>query len=77
MYLEIALDKNWLIKQKRKLVTSQLLGKAIVPDLPFENPDGSQLRIDMDYSGQKRNVLDPSPGPFEIMKSGMQRIRIW
>ncbi|SDS34657.1 alpha-N-arabinofuranosidase [Mucilaginibacter mallensis] len=77
MYLEIALDKNWLIKQKRKLVTSQLLGKAIIPDLPFENTDGSQLRIEKDYSGQKRNVLNPSPGPFEIVKSGRQQIRVW
>ena len=77
MYLEIALDKNWLTKQKRKLVTGQLLGKAIVSDLSFENPDGSPLRIDMDYSGRKRNTLNPSPGPFEIMKSGRQQIRVW
>jgi len=77
MYLEIALDKNWLIKQKRKLVTGQLLVKAIVPDLPFENTDGSRLIIDKDYFGQKRNVLNPSPGPFEIVKSGKQRIRVW
>ncbi|WP_051691692.1 right-handed parallel beta-helix repeat-containing protein [Pedobacter borealis] len=77
MYLEIALDKNWLIKQKRKLVTSQLLGKAIVPGLPFENPDGSPLKIEMDYFNRKRNVLNPSPGPFEIIKSGTQRIQVW
>jgi len=77
MYLEIALDKNWPIKQKRKLVTSQLLGKATVPDLPFENTDGSQIRIDTDYSGRKRNVLNPSPGPFEITGSGTQLILVW
>ncbi|NQX39904.1 alpha-N-arabinofuranosidase [Pedobacter steynii] len=77
MYLEITLDKNWQTKQKRKLVTSQLLGKVIIPDLPFENPDGSRLRIDTDYSGRKRNILNPYPGPFEILKSGGQRIRVW
>ena len=77
MYLEIALDKNWLAKQKRKLVTTQRLGKAIIPGLAFENPDGTPLRIETDYFGRKRNVVNPSPGPFEIIKSGKQRIRIW
>jgi len=77
MYLDIALDKNWLIKQKRKLVASQRLGKAIIPGLPFENTDGSPIRIEMDYFGHKRNVLNPSPGPFEIVKSVKQRIRVW
>jgi alpha-N-arabinofuranosidase len=77
VYLEIAFDKSWLTKRKGKLVTSQLLGKAIVPGLPFESPDGSLLRIDTDYTGQKRNTLNPSPGPFEITKSGKQRIRVW
>ncbi len=77
MYLEIALNKNWLVKQKRKLVTSQVLGKAIVPCLPFENTDGSQIKIDTDYLGWKRNILNPSPGTFEIMKSGKQQIRVW
>lgn len=76
-YLEIAFDKNWLTKQKRKLVTSQLLGKAIVPDLPFENTDSSPIRIETDYFGQKRNILNPSPGPFEIKESGKRRIMVW
>jgi len=77
VYLDISLDKGWLTKHKRSLVTTTLLGKAIVPDLPFDNPDGSPVRIDTDYSGQKRNVANPSPGPFEIERSGRQRIRIW
>ena len=77
IYLEIALDKNWLAKQKRKLVTSQLLGKAIVPDLLFENTDGSPVKIDTDYLGAKRNIANPSPGPVEILKSGRRRIRVW
>ena len=77
MYLEISLDKNWLTKQKRKLVTTQRLGKAIIPGLPFENTDGTPLTIETDYFGRKRNVLNPSPGPFEILKSGKQRIRAW
>jgi alpha-N-arabinofuranosidase len=76
MYLEIALDKNWLL-QKRKLVTTSILTKAHVPGLPFDNVNGSSIRLDADYSGNKRNIENPSPGPFEIVKSGKQKIRVW
>lgn len=76
-YLEISLDKNWLTEQKRQLVTTQTLKPAIVPNLPFENPDGSVIRIDTDYLGKQRNVSNPSPGPFEILMSGKQKIKVW
>lgn len=76
VYLEIAFDKKWL-DQKRKRVTSETLTKAIVPDLRFENTDGSPIRIDTDYSGKKRKAANPSPGPFEISRSGQQKIRVW
>lgn len=76
LYLEIALDKNWLA-QKRKLATTETLNKAIVPELPFENVDGSPLRVDTDYAGKKRNANNPSPGPFEILVSGKQKIKVW
>jgi alpha-N-arabinofuranosidase len=76
MYMEITFDKNWLA-QKRKLVTTELLGKVIIPNLPFENVDGSGVKIATDYFGKKRNVANPSPGPFEIVKSGKQTIKVW
>lgn len=77
IYLELNLDKNWVKGQQRKMVTTSLLGRAIIPNLPFENPDGSPVNIDNDYIGGKRNRVNPSPGPFEIRKSGKQKIRIW
>ncbi|MBO9620553.1 MAG: right-handed parallel beta-helix repeat-containing protein [Niabella sp.] len=76
VYLQVNLNKNWL-QQKRKLVTTGVLGKVIVPDLPFENPDGTALKIDTDYFGRKRNVANPSPGPFEIKETGKQKLWIW
>ena len=76
MYLEIAVDKDWL-SQKRKLVTTETLTNAIVPNLSFENVDGSPVKIDTDYFGNQRNVENPSPGPFEIESSGKQKIKIW
>ena len=77
VYLEINLDKKWLTEQPRKLVTTQTLRPAIVPDLPFENTDGSPLKIDTDYLGNKRNTANPSPGAFEIKQSGKQKIKLW
>lgn len=76
VYLEIALDKNWLIQQ-RKLVTTLTLGKAIIPGLGFENAGGSFVQIGTDYLGNKRNSANPSPGPFEILSDGKQRIKVW
>jgi alpha-N-arabinofuranosidase len=75
-YLEIAVDKDWL-NQKRKLITTETLNKVIVPDLRFENTDGSPFKIDTDYFGNKRNMANPSPGAFEIKQSGIQKIKLW
>jgi alpha-N-arabinofuranosidase len=44
--------------------------------LPFENTDGSPLKIDTDYFGNKRNAANPSPGAFEIKQSGKQKIKL-
>lgn len=75
-FLEIWTDKDWL-SQKRTAVTTTTLTRAIVPGLPFENTDGSALRIDTDFLGKKRNAVNPSPGPFEITGTGKQDIKVW
>ena len=77
LYLQISLDKAWAKKQRRQLVTTELLGKAKIPDLPFEQPDGSLYRIDTDYSGNKRNTANPCPGPFEFVEGGTQEFKVW
>jgi alpha-N-arabinofuranosidase len=51
--------------QKGKLITSEMLGKARVPNQRFEKPDGSPLTIDVDYFGKKRSKNNPNAGPFE------------
>jgi alpha-N-arabinofuranosidase len=76
VYLEINLDKDWL-KQSRELVTTKTLHPAIIPNLPFENADGSPLLINVDYFGKSRNTTNPSPGPFEIKQSGIQKIKVY
>jgi len=59
------------------LVTTELLGKAELPQLPFENPNGSPLKVDTDYFGKKRSETNPTPGPFENLGAGPLSITVW
>jgi alpha-L-arabinofuranosidase len=76
-YLTLNMDKQWRQEAKRKLVTTNLLGKTKVSGDPFENADGSPLFIDTDYFGNKRDKNNPAPGPFEKIQDGQQSIKVW
>ena len=76
-YLELAVDSNWAAEQNRRLVTTELLGKAKISGMAFENPDGSPLKIDTDYFGNKRNASNPFPGPFAMPEGGKLRLKVW
>ena len=65
-YLEIKVNPVWRTEQTRGLVTSEVLGNAIVPGVRFENHDGSSLKIDTDYFGKSRNKGNPSPAHSRI-----------
>lgn len=75
--LVMMLDHAWIAEQKREFVTSALLGLAAIPNLPFERPDGTAIRIENDYSGQPRNRSNPCPGPFEYSSGGTHIWSIW
>jgi alpha-N-arabinofuranosidase len=77
VYLHITLDNTWAEKPLRQLVTTELLGRAKVPDLPYEQPDGSPLRVDTDYLGKKRSDKNPTPGPFEDPGQGKLVLKVW
>ena len=77
VYLEFTIDAPLLADRNRPLVTTELAGKAVVANLPFENFDGSPLRIAADYLGQARNESNPSPGPFELKAAGRQSMKVW
>lgn len=64
-------------KINTQVITTEVLGKAIVPNLPFEIPDGTALKIDSDYFGTKRKSGSPTPGPFEKLQKGENRIKVW
>jgi hypothetical protein len=56
------------------LVTTKLLGQAMIPRLPYENPDGSPLQITTDYFGRSRSRSHPTSGPIENpAASGLQK----
>ena len=73
-WFEMAVDPAWVSKQQRALVTTDVLGKAQIPDARFEQPDGTPYRLDTDYSGGMRNTTNPAPGPFRF--SGKRLIRL-
>jgi hypothetical protein len=57
-------------------VTTALLGKATVPGVPYENADGSALKINYDYFGKTRSKTDPAPGPFENPGTGKLTLKV-
>ena len=77
IYLEIALDRTWAELASRPLVTTDMLGKAKIPDLPYLQPNRKPYRLDTDYLGNKRNAESPFPGPFELSAGGKQVFKVW
>ncbi len=75
-YLEIKLDPTWRAGCARSIVTSKLLGRAVIPNAPYEQPDGAPIRIDRDYFGQSRNESNPMPGPFENPGPAVLKIKV-
>ncbi len=59
------------------LVNTELLGKARIPDLPFENPDGSAIKLNTDYFNKVRSEGHPTPGPFENVGRGQLTYKVW
>ena len=75
--LEWTVEAPWSPERSRTLVTSERLGKAIIPNLPYEQPDGSAIRVNTDYFGKPRNESNPMPGPFENPGAGRIAMKVW
>ena len=69
--------KRPVMEMKNKLVTTKLLGKAIVPNQTFVKPDGSVIIISKDFLGKTRNEENPVAGPFENLTKGKLRFKVW
>jgi len=64
-------------KGRRLLVTTERLGRAEIPDLPYESAEGAPLRIDADYFGKPRDASNPTAGPFENPGGGRLSLEVW
>ena len=76
IYLSMHMDKS-IARMKNRVVNTELLGKARIPNQKFENPDGTEITIDTDYSGKKRNIRNPSPGPFRFDSKMQIYLKVW
>lgn len=76
-WLELEVNPAWQTAVQREMISSKELGRAQIPDAPFEQRDGSTYRLDQDYFGQLRDVNAPTAGPFDASHSGPLRLKVW
>jgi hypothetical protein len=75
VYLNITLPENFdeFVHKSRNTAS---LGRARIVDADFENPDGSPLTLDSDYSNLRKGEFTVV-GPLAVLKSGENRIKVW
>lgn len=76
-YVELNLGLDPAAGARRPLITTELLGKALVPGMLYEQPDGAPIRVDTDYLGRPRSDSNPTPGPFEHLAAEPLRVKVW
>ena len=74
-YLEIDVKKDLLKKSMKTLETKDLETVRIVEGA-FENPDGTDIVLNKDYNGKKRDKHSLF-GPFAKLESGKNKIKVW
>jgi len=76
-WLEMNIGVKDFNKQKRKMITTKTLGKAMISKAIYENPDGTPYIIRIDYFGEKNRNKKPSPGPFSYENEKPIRFLVW
>ncbi len=64
-YLSTNLDAADLKGLKSLAINTEMLGEVIIPELLYENPDGTEFFLTTDFFGKARNSSAPFVGPFE------------
>lgn len=75
-YLNITIDESFK-NMKPKVVDTKLLGMAIQSEMPFENADGSPIILNVDFFGKERTIKTSMVGPFQNLKVGVNKIKVW
>lgn len=75
-YLHITLSQLYA-GMKVKIIRTEILGKARIPKARFDNPDGTPLMIEHDYSGNLRNEQNNLPGPFVSLTGYQVSVKVW
>ncbi|MCP4626609.1 MAG: family 20 glycosylhydrolase, partial [bacterium] len=76
VFLSMIFDPR-ISNKKSRMITTGLLGKAIIPNQGFVKPDGSSITINTDYFGNTRNKRNPTAGPFERPGKGNITLKVW
>ena len=74
-YLDLEFDEP--SAEDAPLVTSDLLGKAKVPNQRFEQANGTAYRLETDYFGNQRNPDRPGAGPFSAPQTKNKPLKVW
>jgi alpha-L-arabinofuranosidase len=75
----VSLQAEWGSRLREAVtarVTTSTLGRARVPGLGYENPDGSALEIGLDFLGNPRSATRPTPGPLEQGSTGEKSVKL-
>ncbi len=75
-YISMRFHEKWA-GNEGPVVRSEMLGKAKIPDLAFEDSEGNFYQLDSDYAGKNRNLENPYPGPFKKQKEGKVLLCVW
>lgn len=75
VYLEMNVEKE-LFELPTEIITTEKLGTVRITEEAYEQPDGAAISLDTDYRGTLREV-HPAVGPFEKLKEGYNRIKVW
>ena len=75
VYLTMDIPEG-MLALNTETVRSKNLGVPRITELPYENPDGSEMIISDDLLGKARGE-HPVSGPIEATKSGRQTFLVW
>lgn len=75
VFLSCNLPKEWA-DLSTQILDSKALKRVRMAGLDFENPDGSEVTLDVDYFNNKR-AKESAIGPIAQLAAGPNRIKVW